>query len=192
MRVEYEGTIDDRLAAHWRARGSFWWIGLGCVLICSYVCYFGTAYLWKFPEIAASSIAKAVAVSVAFVFGLAVAFLVMRFIRFLHRRSLRKMTHGAETFRVVMELTPRGVSIDDPSAHVFFDWTKIKGVYVRKKAVDIVTFHGFILWVPRREFESPEEETLFVETVKAYLAEEVRTHGVSGPDKHTKGSIEKR
>ena len=73
MRMEYEGTIDDRLEAHWRrARGPFWILRVCYVLLCSYFWYIGTSYLWYIPEIAASDIAKVIASSVAFVIALAV------------------------------------------------------------------------------------------------------------------------
>src|ERR1019366_9995699 len=157
MRVEFDATINDRLAANWRAKGSLWKVSVGGILIVSAVWYLGTVFLWQIPEIATSGIAKEVAVSVAFVIGLSVLFLFHQSLRFGQRRALRKMLHGAETFRVVMELTPRGVSVEDPTAQVLIAWPKIKGVYVRGKTIDIVTFHGFILWVPRRAFESPEE-----------------------------------
>lgn len=192
MRVEFDATINDRLAANWRAKGSLWKVCVGSVMLVSGVWYLGTVFLWQIPEIATSGLAKEVALGVAFVVGLSVLFLFTRFIRFGQRRALRKMLHGAETFRVVMELTPRGVSVEDPTAQVLIAWPKIKGVHVRGKTIDIVTFHGLILWVPKRAFGSPEEATRFVETVKAYLAEPVRTQGVSESDTHPTSSIQKK
>jgi hypothetical protein len=195
MRVEFAATIDDRLAAFWRANFSTarsrWKLKAACLLAVLGVWLVGTQLLWLIPDIAASNTAKKVSVGGAFVIALSFPFLVFWLIQFDQRRALRKTLHGAETFRVVMELSPRGVSLSDPTAQVLYDWPKIKGVTITGQTIDIVTFHGHTLWVPKRAFESPEEETLFVETVKAHLAEPSRTQGAGGSDHPATGRIQK-